>query len=201
LHSHHKALYGLKQANRQWYTKMGLFLCEELGFTRNAADHCFYVRMKRGQITLITLYLDDLLIACADKSVLDTIKRVLSMKFEMKDMGVARKCLGLEIFRKDGILTVSQSEYAKMVLARYEMAEVYSANTPMECGVDLNDASELAKDVPYRGAIGSLMYLGWNQAGYCICDVATIEICGIANNSPVECSQKSDEVHQTNGGS
>jgi hypothetical protein len=156
-----KALYGLKQANRQWYAKMDTFLCEGLGFTRNAADHCFYVRIKGGQITLIALYVDGLLIACADKSVLDTIKKALSMKFEMKDMGEARNCLGLEIFRyrKDGILTVSQSEYAKVVLARYEMAEVYGASTPIECGVDLNDASELAKDVPYREAIGSLMYL------------------------------------------
>jgi hypothetical protein len=104
--------------------------------------------------------------------------------------------------RKDGILTVSQSEYTKMVLARYEMAEVYGANTPMECGFDLNDASELAKDVPYREAIGSLMYLMvGTRPDIAFCDVATIEICGIANSSPVECSQKSDEVHRTNRGS
>jgi hypothetical protein len=134
-----KALYGLKQANRPWYAKMDTFLCEELGFTRNAADHCFNVRIKGGRITLIALYVDDLLIACADKPILDTIKQALSMKFEMKEMGEAQKCLGLEIFRcrKDGILTVSQSEYAKMVLARYEMAEVYGANTPMECVLKL----------------------------------------------------------------
>jgi hypothetical protein len=94
-----KAHYGLEQANRQWYAKMDTFLCDELGFTRNAADHCFYVRIKGGQITLIALNVDDLLIACADKSVLDTIKRALSMQFEMKDMGEARKCLGLERFR------------------------------------------------------------------------------------------------------
>jgi hypothetical protein len=83
------------------------------------------------------------------------------MTFEMKYMGEARKCLGLEIFRSRtaGILTVSQPEYANMVLARYDMAEAYGAKTPMECGIDLNDSSELAKDVPYREAIGSLMYL------------------------------------------
>jgi hypothetical protein len=154
-----KALYGLKQANRQWYAKMDTFLCGELGFTRNAADHYFYVRIRGEQITLIALYVDDLLIACVDKTTLDAIEKALSMKFEMK--GEAQKCLGLEIFRcrKDGILSVSQSEYAKMVFARYNMADVYGANTPMECGNDLHDTSELANDVPYRKAIGNLMYL------------------------------------------
>jgi Reverse transcriptase (RNA-dependent DNA polymerase) len=142
-----KALYGLKQANRQRYAKMYTFLCEGLGFTRNAADHCFYVRIKGGQITLIALYVDDLLIACADKSVLDTIKRALSIKFEIKDMGEAQKCLGLEIFRchKDGILTVSQSEYAKMVLARYEMAEVYGATLRWNAELTLTTQVNLQK--------------------------------------------------------
>jgi Reverse transcriptase (RNA-dependent DNA polymerase) len=130
-----KALYGLKQANRQWYAKMDKFLCEDLGFIRNAADNCFYVQIKGGHIRLIALYVDDLLIACNDKASLDEIKKSLSMTFEMKDMGDARKCLGLEIFRnrKAGILTVSQPEYANMVLARYDMAEAYGAKTPIEC--------------------------------------------------------------------
>jgi hypothetical protein len=119
------------------------------------------VRNKGGPITLIAFYNDDLQIASAHKTTLDAIKKALSMKFEMKDMGEARKCLGLEIFRfrKDELLSVSQSEYSKTVLARYNMAEIYGANTPMECGIDLHGTSELAKDVPYREAIGSLMYL------------------------------------------
>jgi hypothetical protein len=139
----------------------GHILVRRTRFIRNAADHCFYVWIKGGQITLIALHVDELLIACADKTTLDAIKKALSMKFEMKDMGEARKCLGLEIFRcrKDGILSVSQSKYAKMVLARYNMAEIYGANTPMECGIDPQGTSELAKDMQYRGAIGSLMYL------------------------------------------
>jgi hypothetical protein len=76
-------LYGLKQANRQWYAKMDTFLCGELGFTRNSADHCFYLWIKGGQITLIALYVDDWLIASADKTTLDVIKKALSMKFEI----------------------------------------------------------------------------------------------------------------------
>jgi hypothetical protein len=42
---------------------METFLCVKLGSTRNAADHCFYVRIKGGKITLIAFYNDNLLIA------------------------------------------------------------------------------------------------------------------------------------------
>jgi hypothetical protein len=47
--------------------KMDKFLFVGLGFTRNAAVHCFYVRIKGGEVTLIALHVDDLLIACAKK--------------------------------------------------------------------------------------------------------------------------------------
>jgi hypothetical protein len=65
--------------------KMDTFLCGELGFTRNSANHCFYVRIKGGQITLIALYVGDFLITSADKTTLDAIKKALAMKFEMKE--------------------------------------------------------------------------------------------------------------------
>jgi hypothetical protein len=52
--------------------------------------------IKGGQIRLIKTYVDDLLIACSDKASLDKIKKSLLMKFEMKDMKEARKCLGVE---------------------------------------------------------------------------------------------------------
>jgi hypothetical protein len=96
---------------------------------------------RAGQITLVALYVGDLLIASADEMTLDAIKKALSLKFVMKDMGEAQKCLGLEIFRcrKNGVLSMSQSEYTKTVLARYNMDEIYGANTPKECGIDLHD--------------------------------------------------------------
>jgi Reverse transcriptase (RNA-dependent DNA polymerase) len=129
----------LKQANRQWYAKRDAFLSVELGFTRNAADHCSYVRIKGGKTKPIALYVYDLLIACADKTSLNASKTALSMKFEMKDMGKAQKCLGLEIVRcrKDGKLTVCQFEYAKNGVGSVQYGEILLCKTPMDCRIDL----------------------------------------------------------------
>jgi hypothetical protein len=50
---------------------MDTFLCVELELNRNPADHYFYVRIKGGKITLIALYVKELLIACPDKTNLE----------------------------------------------------------------------------------------------------------------------------------
>ncbi len=52
-----------------------------------------------GKVLIIALYVDDLLIAGDDMSGISWIKGELSKRFEMKDMGEAKVCLGLEITR------------------------------------------------------------------------------------------------------
>jgi Reverse transcriptase (RNA-dependent DNA polymerase) len=140
---------------------MDAFLRDGLGLTRNAVDDCLYVRIEGAGTLLIALYVDDLLIACGDIAYLAEIKAALSQRFEMKDLGEAKMCLGLEISRnrKDGDLTLSQAKYIGSVLSRYGMDSAYGAHTPMEAGADLYGANEPADDMPYREAIGSLIYL------------------------------------------
>jgi hypothetical protein len=58
-----KALYGLKQAPRQWYAKIHEFLVKDLGFASSPNDPCMYTRHASSRITLISLYVDDMLIA------------------------------------------------------------------------------------------------------------------------------------------
>jgi Reverse transcriptase (RNA-dependent DNA polymerase) len=115
------------------------FLRDGLGLTRNAADDCLYVRIEGGATFLIALYVNDLLIACGGIAYMAEIKAALSQRFEMKDLGEAKMCLGLEISRnrKDGVLTLSQAKYISSVLSRYGMDGAYGAHTPMEAGVDL----------------------------------------------------------------
>ena len=45
------------------------------------------------------LYVDEMLIASKDKSLISKLKSQLSEEFEMKDLGVGKKILGMEIQR------------------------------------------------------------------------------------------------------
>lgn len=155
-----KSIYGLKQSPRAWYGKIDDFFVKHLGMERNPADDCIYVRRKGGHILIIALYVDDLLIACSDESILSETKRELSARFKMKDLGEARIILGMDITRDRSArtLTLCQTRYAQKVIDRFGLGSARGQPTPMDCGIDLTAPSEPCTQ-PYREAIGSLMYL------------------------------------------
>ena len=156
-----KALYGLKQSPRQWNAKINSFLVDRLGFVSTSADACLYVRHTGSRFEAISLYVDDLLIAGNNVSAISSIKKELGAMFEMKDLGPAKLCLGLEITRSrnNRRLLLGQQKYVGSILERFGMQSCKPASTPMEMSFDTCDKSELAGDVPYRELIGCLMYL------------------------------------------
>ena len=80
-----KSLYGLKQSPRMWYLKFDEFLIR-YGFIRNRYDSYVYI-LKKGKVCVLylLLYVDDILIASADKEEIRILKESLNTKFEMKD--------------------------------------------------------------------------------------------------------------------
>lgn len=69
-----KALYGLKQAPRQWNAKINSFLVDNLQFTSSPYEPCLYFKHSDDCTTLIVLYVDDLLIARNDRSIVDRVQ-------------------------------------------------------------------------------------------------------------------------------
>ena len=68
--------------------------------TRCEYDPYVYVRSLEDNTRLyMLLYVDDMLIACKSRGVVEDLKRALSKEFEMKDLGLSIGILGMEIFR------------------------------------------------------------------------------------------------------
>jgi hypothetical protein len=93
-----KLIYGLKQASRQWYLKFDKTI-KEFGFKENIEDNCVYAKFKNGKYIFLILYVDDILLASSNVSLLLETKRFLSSHFEMKNLGEVRFVLGIEIHR------------------------------------------------------------------------------------------------------
>jgi len=58
-----------------------------------------------------------------------------------------------------GTLKLSQGKYAGQVLEKFEMAKCNPIGTPLEVGLQLVKVNESNDALPYREAVGSLMYL------------------------------------------
>ncbi|CAM8972377.1 unnamed protein product [Rhodiola kirilowii] len=160
-----KSLYGLKQVPRQWHKKFDSFM-KKAEFSRCEADHCCYVKRYKNSYIILLLYVDDMLIAGANWNEIDVLKKKLSKKFAMKDLGVAKQILGMRIIRNKECLKLSQEEYVKKVLKRFKMNDARPVSTPLASHFQLSkDQSPVTEDemkhmdtIPYASANGSLKY-------------------------------------------
>jgi hypothetical protein len=128
-----KSLYGLKQAPRQWYKKFDSFMVEH-GYDKTTSDHCVFVKkFSDGEFIILLVYVDDMLIVGRDISKIDKLKEELSKSFAMKDLGPARKILGMKIShkRKNARLWLSQESYIDKVLDKFNMSKAKPVSTPL----------------------------------------------------------------------
>lgn len=139
------------------------------GYTRSRYDNCVYFRQySDGSFIYLLLYVDDMLIASKDKSLISKLKFQLSEEFEMKDLSAAKKILGMEIQRdrKAGKLYLSQGHYLEKILGRFSMHNCKAVSTPLaahfrlsaECCPQSDEDIDRMSNVPYSSVVGSLMY-------------------------------------------
>nr|XP_048331295.1 protein TRANSPARENT TESTA 1-like [Ziziphus jujuba var. spinosa] len=99
-----------------------------IGFKRSTFDLCvYYKELSNGEFIYLLLYVDDMLIACKHMDEIDNLKKLMSSKFEMKDLGEAKKILGINIFRdkENWEIFVSQMKYIEKVLERFNMGSAH----------------------------------------------------------------------------
>ena len=101
-----KSLYGLKQAPKQWHEKFDNAMLSN-GFRINECDKCVYVKDIDRGYAILCLYVDDILIVSSNDEKIQTTKRLLNSKFDMKDMGFADMILGIKITRTSGGIILS----------------------------------------------------------------------------------------------
>ena len=112
-----KSLYGLKQSPRQWYKRFDSYMIK-IGYKRCEYDCCVYVKsLDDDSFIFLLLYVDDMLIVTKSMVKVNKLKSLLSKEFDMKDLGAAKKILGMEIHknRASGRLWLSQYSYVESI--------------------------------------------------------------------------------------
>ena len=117
----------------------------------------------------VALYVDDLVLACNNDELLQTTKKALCERFEMIDLGRLKYFLGMEIDQDSisGNVFVCQTKFAADLLEKFGMKNSNPVKTPQDpglklvkgmCGGGCNHEETMA-NIPYRNAVGCLMYL------------------------------------------
>ena len=155
-----KSLYGLKQSPRCWYQELSKHLVAT-GFQQSKADPCVFHQWKEGKLTIISIYVDDLILLADVISEMKEVKRNLSVKFRMKDLGLLSYCLGIGITQGEGWLQIQQRQYIMNLLNRFELTDAHPVSTPADQSVQLvaeDGVSGPADQRLYQRMIGSLQY-------------------------------------------
>nr|GFB40774.1 retrotransposon protein, putative, Ty1-copia subclass [Tanacetum cinerariifolium] len=111
------------ESPRQWYRRFDEYMLSNV-FKRSSYDICVYYRSYApGEYIYLSLYVDDMLIACKSKAEIGSTKSLLKREFDMKDLREAKKILGMGIVRDRSrkILRVSQFGYISKILNNFRI--------------------------------------------------------------------------------
>jgi hypothetical protein len=162
-----KTIYGLKQSGRKWYEAFSRLLVS-VGLNRAESDYGIFYKRSGDDMVVIAIHVDDCVLAASSRAVLDEYKAKIGARFKLTDLGPIHWLLGIKVVRnlEARTLSLSQQSYIESILRRYNFEDLKPSNVPMDpsilyskdqCPTSPADIAHMKK-VPYREAIGSLMY-------------------------------------------
>jgi hypothetical protein len=154
-----KALYGLKQSPRAWFDKFSKAMIS-FGYRQSNADHTLFIKHYRGKITLLIVYVDDMVVTGDDKEEMTRLKRLLAQEFEIKDLGKLQYFLGIEVARSEKGIFISQRKYILDLLQETGMLGSKPAESPIEVNHRIQAGVGMPVDLGrYQRLVGRLIYL------------------------------------------
>ena len=157
-----ESIYGLKQSPRCWNTILDDQL-KDMGFVQSASDSCVY-KDSGGEMFLIGVYVDDIILAGKSDKSIKEVKRALDAKFDIKDMGKLHYFLGIKFLQdeKTRNVWIGQPAYVESILKKFGMENSKPVSTPIDSSTKLTKTTDDKQSVDqqlYQSAIGSLLYL------------------------------------------
>ncbi|KAF5779215.1 putative RNA-directed DNA polymerase [Helianthus annuus] len=158
-----KSLYGLKQAPRKWNERLTDVLLS-IGFIQSKCDHSLFILSKKNVTVFLLVYVDDIVVTGNSDDEIKKIKHVLNETFKIKDLGVLKYFLGIEVLYDKKSVCLSQRKYCLELLNEFGYLGCKPISTPIEKSylvtskIDKNQ--QLLKSVTgFQKLIGKLIYL------------------------------------------
>ena len=128
------------------------------GFRINECDKCVYFKDTTNGYVIVCLYVDDMLIIGSNNDIIKATKRMLTNKFDTKDLGVVDVILGMKISRKFDGLVLFRSHYIKKVLEKFKKYDNSLVRTLVYVNLHLTkNKGQGISQLEYSRRRGSLM--------------------------------------------
>ena len=152
---------------RKWYDTLARALAD-LGFRVSSADSgVFHMKIKEHCL-ILAIHVDDCALTGSSSELIARYKEKINARYTLTDLGPIHWLLGFKKTRDRDTRTISLllESFIDSILARFALQDVKSYATPMVPGVIYSRSdcptspaeTDRVSKVPYREAIGSLMY-------------------------------------------
>lgn len=158
-----RSLYSLKQASRQWNQELSKFLLE-LGYIQSKHDYSMFVKIQGDDFTVLLVYVDDVLITGNCLQEIQSTKLALHDKFTVKDLGITKYFLGIELCHTSQGTHLNQRKYILDLLQDTGVTAVKPAPFPLpqNLKLSLNKGECLSNPESYRRLVRRLLYLHYD---------------------------------------
>ena len=161
------ALYGSKQGALKWYLK----LCSSLHELRLNHTHSnwgvFYAHIG-CDILILASHIDDCTLTGSSCELMGLFKGEIQARYKITDLGPISWVLGMKVIQDHIVWTISLSQepYIDAIITKYNFSNLKPVSIPMDPNVQLSRTCPMSitntahmKNIPYRAAVGLLMYL------------------------------------------
>lgn len=155
-----KSLCGLKQASRQWFAKLRQAL-QSQGYVQSKNDYNLFIRRSGSDITIVGVYVDDIIITGSNVTAITELKSYLHITFTIKDLGLLHYILGIEVNYIPNGIVLSQRKFTQELLNDNNLLTAPAAKTPLPQHFNLkpDEGEPLLDPTAYRTIIGKLNFM------------------------------------------
>ena len=129
-----------------------------IGFKALSANNCLF---QYGKL-FILLYVDDVIIMGPERTHVESLKRQISGKLDMKDLGSRDQFLGIKFIQTETEAWILQEQYTGKVLKRFGMENCKPVTTPASQHSQVHFVSvefQRINETYYQEIVGSRLFL------------------------------------------
>jgi len=124
----------------------------EYGFIRSYVDYSLFTYTRDGKFMALLVYVDDVMLTGNNQAICSAFKAYLHSCFRIKDLGLLKYFLGIDVARSPQGLFLSQRKYTLEIIEECGLLGAKPADFPMETNhkLGLATGNMLDDPPPYR---------------------------------------------------